>query len=83
MTVVTDAVGSAFGGGRKLAAPGAVLLTAGLIILWWGLGIFRGETGIAMGGSSVMGKRIMRSPIPKGPKPTSDVEHGGHLERAQ
>lgn len=30
---------------RRLATPGALLMLAGVAILYWGLGIFRGETG--------------------------------------
>lgn len=49
MTVAGAVAGAALGSGAgkrpRLAAPGAVLLTAGLVLAWWGMGIFRGETG--------------------------------------
>lgn len=45
----------------RLAAPGAVLLAGGLLILWWGLGIFRGESG-ADGLPRIMRRRT--GPIP-------------------
>lgn len=32
-------------GGRRLATPGALLMLGGLVLMYWGLGILRGETG--------------------------------------
>jgi len=49
VTVVGAAAGALAGRGGgsrpRLAAPGALLMAGGLVVLWWGLGIFRGETG--------------------------------------
>jgi len=44
MTVAAAALGAAVGGRARrprLAAPGALLLVGGLLVMWWGLGIFR------------------------------------------
>lgn len=61
------ASGIASGPTRRLATPGAVLLLAGLALLWWGLGIFRGEVGSST---------TKRGPIDI-PKPTvGDDDHG-------
>lgn len=29
--------------GRRLATPGAVLFVVGVVLMWWGAGIFRGD----------------------------------------
>lgn len=42
---VADKIVSAAGDRPRLATPGAVLLLVGLALLWWGTGIFRGESG--------------------------------------
>lgn len=28
----------------RLATPGAILLLVGVVLMWWGAGIFRGDT---------------------------------------
>lgn len=86
MTIAAGAVGAALGGVKtpsrpRLAAPGAVLMTAGLIILWWGLGIFRGDNanGGAVGKARSVGGSFDRNgtgmlhgaPGGGGPPPTS------------
>lgn len=57
---------------RRLATPGALLMLAGVAILYWGLGIFRGETG----GSTV--KRW--TPGPLGRKAETDEHDHSHDE---
>lgn len=61
-------------GRPRLATPGAVLLLAGLALLWWGTGIFRGES--TSGGLT---KIMRRGAFPKkGTTPdTSDRDAGG------
>lgn len=76
MTVVAAAA-SALGGGAnrgpRLATPGAVLLFAGLALLWWGLGVFRGEAS--------QSTYNMSGPIPKDgktqPLPVNATGGGG------
>lgn len=58
MTIALGAASKAIAGNRqgpRLATPGAVLLFAGLALLWWGLGIFRGETSSNLGVNPVTG----------------------------
>lgn len=55
----------------KLATPGAILMFAGIVILWWGLGIVRGEVS-GVGGSVT--KHISGS----FPKPSGSQSGGKH-----
>ena len=43
----------------RLATPGAILMFAGILIMWWGLGIVRGEVG-SSGGSGGGGRFTKR-----------------------
>lgn len=64
---------------NRLATPGVVLIIAGVLIAYWGMGIFRGETS----GSPGFTKRWNSTPIPKvdddADIPTSGTGGGGRL----
>lgn len=59
----------------RLATPGAILMFAGIVILWWGLGIVRGEVS-GVGGIT---KRNMGG----FPKPSGSQSGGKHSGGAQ
>ena len=44
--------------GARLATPGAVLLLVGVVLMWWGAGIFRDENGSLAGGVAERTGRI-------------------------
>lgn len=52
----------------RLATPGAILMFAGILILWWGLGIVRGEVGSS---------GTVRQIVGPFPKPSSNDRKAG------
>lgn len=65
----TKAITGSTARGPRLATPGAVLLLAGLALMWWGLGVFRGE--VSGGLFSSTSKRVFTMP-PKATLPNED-----------
>jgi len=49
----------------RLATPGAILMFAGILIMWWGLGIVRGEVGGSGGGSGGQFPKRIGGTFPK------------------
>lgn len=60
-------------GDARLATPGAVLLLVGVVLMWWGAGIFRDENGSLAGGVT---RRIYTPTGGKAPR-ADEHDHAG------
>jgi hypothetical protein len=79
MTVAAAALGAAVGGRARrprLAAPGALLLLGGLVIMWWGLGIFRGDGG-GLGQTKLFRGPVGKNALGRTDKPAGDPGGSG------